>query len=206
MYILPGLIVGAYLTDTGFRNRMQTISSDPRVQDKSSSDRLLIWTSALRMFEANPLGVGLGNFQVAVGDYSEELVRRDAHNTYLRCATEEGIFGIIILAAIAVSAFLCLFRSNRIGWRCPYTWQVRYYSYGLAISLSVVLTSAFFMSMLYIEEFWWVLTMPICLLRAAETEFRVTSEAALTAAEALQESDLDLQPLGYGPGVGYELA
>ena len=61
------------------------------------------------------------------------------------------------------------------------------------MSLVVMLTTALFMTQLYIEEFWWMLTLPVCLLRAAELEYARTRELATEheddTAEPVEEPD-----------------
>jgi len=171
LYLLPGLLLGAYLTDAGFRDRMKTISPQPEPTDTSAHYRLLIWEAGGRMFVDNPLGVGIGNFRVMLSTYSEKLIRRDAHNTFIRCATELGVFGAAALGLLMLSAITCLARARRYALLCPDSWQIRYYCYGTGVSLAVMFTTSFFMSQLYIEVFWWVLTLPVCVLRAAELEY-----------------------------------
>jgi O-antigen ligase len=178
LYMLPLIAVGGYLTDAGFRARMRTIQTEPEPQDSSAYDRLLIWQVAGRICLDHPLGVGVGNFPTAISRYAPTLRRRDAHSTYLRCATELGLPGMVLMGLVIVSAASCLNSARRWAWRCPYTWQIRYYAYGLAVSLAVMLTAGVFMTQLYIEEFWWMLTLPVCLLRAAELEYARTRELA----------------------------
>jgi len=191
LYVLPGLVAAACLTDAGFRDRMQSIRTNPAPTDTSASNRLVIWQAAGEMFRQHPMGVGLGNFRVVLSQYTDQLARRDAHNTFIRCATELGIPGIGALGLILVSAVWCLYRSRQWAWRCPYTWQIRYYAYGLAVSLVVMLTTALFMTQLYIEEFWWMLTLPVCLLRAAELEYVRTRQAAVEQDEEDQPEDVE---------------
>jgi O-antigen ligase len=170
VYMLPALMAAVYLTDTGFRQRMKTIRPEPLPADTSAVNRLEIWRASGEMFLQHPLGVGVGNFRTVLSHFTH-LKRRDAHNTYIRCAVELGAFGVMALGVLVISAGWCLYRANRWAWRCPYTWQIRYYTYGLSVSLVVMLTTAMFMTQLYIEEFWWMLTLPVCLLRAAELEY-----------------------------------
>ena len=197
LYLLPGLIGAVYLTDAGFRDRMQTIRAQPAPGDTSASNRLVIWRAAGKMFVEHPMGVGLGNFQVVLSQYASRLMRRDAHNTYIRCATELGLLGMGVLGLILISAAWCLYQAQRWAWRCPYTWQIRYYVYGLAVSLVVMLTTALFMTQLYIEEFWWMLTLPVCLLRAAELEYVRTRELATDGPDEAEE-EVEHTPEGAG--------
>ncbi|MCH7814008.1 MAG: O-antigen ligase family protein, partial [Planctomycetes bacterium] len=192
LYLLPGLLAGGYLSDAGFRERMRTIEANPGEEDSSAANRLMIWRATGQMLLDHPLGVGAGNFRLAIGRYLPEFPRRDAHNTFLRCAAELGIFGIGLLAATILSAFACLYRARRLAWQCPYNWQIRYYVYGLAVSLVIMLTAGLFMTQLYIEEFWWMLTLPVCLLRAAELEYARTRESPELAPD---ETDHEPEPI-----------
>ena len=195
VYLLPGLIAGGYLTDAGFRERVKTIQTHPQEDDVSASNRLSLWSAAKDMCLDYPLGVGVGCFRVMIGTYAPELARRDTHNTYLRCLTEMGLPGIGVLGALVISAAVCLNRARRWAWRCPHTWQIRYYAYGLSVTLVVMLTAGLFMTQLYIEEFWWILTLPICLLRAAELEY-VRTGGWVTD---LDDQDLEAQEWTDGP-------
>lgn len=202
-YVLPGLAATAFLTDAGFRERMRTITLEPKAADSSAFHRLSIWQTSGRMFLEHPLGVGIGNFSAEMGRFNEQLRRRDAHSTYLRCAAELGIPGIALLGAIVISAFACLRRAQCLAWCCPNSLQIRYYIYGVTLSLLVMLTSGLFMTQLYIEEFWWILTLPVCVLRATELEY---ARARAAAGEAVEEDAEDgpaglLQPQYGLPGL-----
>ena len=109
----------------------------------------------------------------------------------------------IIGSLVILSGFLCLRRARYLAWRCPYSWQLRYYAYGVAVSMLVALTTSLFMTQLYIEEFWWLLTLPICTLRAAEFEY---ARARLEADGAPEASPAGFgwcgQPDSAGPQLG----
>lgn len=185
LYLLPGLIVAGYLTDAGFRERMKTIEVEPdQERDSAAAGRLEAWKAAKLIFRDHPMGIGVGCFRVIVSRYSDTLRRRDVHSTYLRCATELGFPGIGLLGLLIISAAASLYRARRWTYRCPYGLQIRYYIYGLAVSLTMMLTAGIFMTQLYIEEFWWMLTLPICLLRAAEFEYVRTRPALGEATES----------------------
>ena len=204
LYLLPGILAGVVLTDTGFRERMRSIETNPTEEDSSAFNRLLIWEAAGQMFLEHPLGVGVGNFGAEMGRFNRALARRDAHNTFIRCATEAGILGIALLAAMILSGFACLRKAQSWAWRCPHTWQLRYYVYGVGVSLLVMLTSSMFMTQLYIEEFWWLLTLPVCVLRAAEFEYeRSVAEAGVFEEKPGDEPDGLLQPAPAAAPLGW---
>lgn len=206
LYLLPGILVGGYLTDAGFRHRMQTIRTDPAPtetpEDASAYNRLIIWQAAGRMFMDHPMGVGAGNFRALLSSYVSGVARRDAHNTVIRCAVELGVPGITVLCLVVASAVLCLVRARWYACQCPDAWQLRYFCYGTGVSLAVLLTTSFFMTQLYIEEFWWMLTLPVCVLRAAEHEYAWSRETEWNdeAEGAPVLTDVDLCPSGLGWG------
>jgi O-antigen ligase len=76
-------------------------SSEARL-DGSSQIRLYVWNAALRMLEANPLGVGYGVFPFFIGNYSTVIKFRAAHNSYLQIACELGIPGILMFLTFLV--------------------------------------------------------------------------------------------------------
>jgi O-antigen ligase len=200
-YIVPGLLATVFLTDVGVRERMRTISMEPKAGDSSASNRLLIWEASGRMFLEHPLGVGIGNFSAEMGRFNDRVHRRDAHSAYVRCAGELGVPGVTLMAALVLSALACLRRARSLAWSCPNSLQLRYYIYGVSISLLVMLTSGLFMTQLYIEEFWWILTLPVCVLRAAEAEYQRAREVVEEEFEDAPEGLLQPQPALAGLGV-----
>ena len=181
LYLLPGLMVAAYLTDAKFRTRMETIRAGTDQMDVSSSNRIRIWEAAGEMFVTRPLGVGAGKFLRNLSRYDSTLRSRDAHNTLIRCACELGMQGIILLVAIIFMSFVMLWRARHIARGTSADLLIRYQCYAFGTSLVVMLTCGMFMSQLYIEEFWWFLAFPICLFRAA-------GNARLESAPALEGS------------------
>lgn len=65
--------------------------------------RPAIWKSIFRMVEEHPLGVGVGNFTVALPPYDLEVtLRSHAHNQFLQALAEAGIPGFLAFAAFLV--------------------------------------------------------------------------------------------------------
>jgi O-antigen ligase len=158
------------LTDGGFRERVKSIETNPSHMDSSSLGRLTIWKSAAGMWRDHPLGVGVGNFQSMIGSYNEHVRRRDAHNTFVRCISEMGPLGLMVLTMLVVHGFLQLKRSRRMTRKSPAHQDYLLLTYGVMTSISVMLTSSVFMTQLYVEEFWWFLMLPICMWRCAMNE------------------------------------
>jgi len=85
--------------------------------EKSASDRIIIWRGALNMIKRNPfLGFGYGTFNYFIMDYSEIERPRDAHNTYLRIASEMGLPALLVFLSMLVIVFittLFVFRNEK---------------------------------------------------------------------------------------------
>ncbi|MCC7170272.1 MAG: O-antigen ligase family protein [Planctomycetes bacterium] len=65
--------------------------------------RPAIWKSIFRMVEEHPLGVGIGNFTVALPPYDLEVtLRSHAHNQFLQVLAETGLIGFLLFAAFIV--------------------------------------------------------------------------------------------------------
>ncbi|MBN2713910.1 MAG: O-antigen ligase family protein [Planctomycetes bacterium] len=74
--------------------------------DKSSSQRLRVWTVGLLITRDYPiLGVGYGNFHRRVGSYDEGMSDRDVHSTYLHISSEMGVPALIIFMIVFYVAF-----------------------------------------------------------------------------------------------------
>ena len=82
--------------------------------DRSSAHRLILWRGAVRMIQANPLGVGLGQFRPLIRYYTEIPLRPhdpdDAHNAYLLTAAEQGVLALVLMLAIVLGSALLALR------------------------------------------------------------------------------------------------
>lgn len=164
-------LLGTYiLIDPGFWTRMEQIEFDTAQMDKASLTRVDIWKAALDMASDHPLGIGEGNFKSVIGQYNPELAWRDTHNTLLRCLTEVGIQGLIVLCMLIANAFLMLRSvSNQIDHtqkREDYLWHL----YGVKVAMISFLVAGLFITHTYVEEFYWLLMFPVFLKRSLENE------------------------------------
>ena len=172
------LVVGALglglLADNRFWNRMSTMTDARRFdRDTTIQSRLELWTIAASMFFDHPLGVGIGQFrqtsrQYASGGFQHAFTQphRVTHNSYLLCATELGIQGVLILMAIlAVSVHRAL-RCFRLAVYSDDPHAARMLAYGSLIAVVIYAATSAFTDRLYTESFWWILTLPVCLDRA----------------------------------------
>src|SRR5690606_3092957 len=98
---------GAVLSDTWFWDRMNTILVSGEQRDQSASSRLEIWAAAWTMIKDNRLCVGIGHCQAQIGAYGGDIVqKRDAHNTFVLCASEIGIPGLLLYLATVLMAWI----------------------------------------------------------------------------------------------------
>lgn len=208
--MIPGLAMAVFLMDDGFWQRMKTMLPAPALQpivdvppghrqnaaverlvraeaNSSAVARRLVWNVAYRMFLDHPLGAGVANFRPMAASYNPATARRDAHSTYLRCAAELGVPGLAVLLTMILNAYLYLHRARRLARFSPASVEVRWRAYALGTSICIMLVCGVFMSQTYIEEFWWFLAMPVCLLRAADNE-RLAGVAATAGVQASVET------------------
>jgi putative inorganic carbon (hco3(-)) transporter len=172
--IAVGIVVaiagGLYLTDPAYYQRAGTISFSDEQRDLSAQSRLDAWEASVQMLKDHPWGIGAGNFFQAIGRYNRDRAGMDAHNGFVRCYTELGIQGLLIFIALIGNALWTLRRAIKETRQLPEEEQktAMWLSYGLAISLVVVLTDTMTVTLLYVEALWWLLMLPVCLDRAVE--------------------------------------
>ncbi|UCG33054.1 MAG: O-antigen ligase family protein [Phycisphaerales bacterium] len=198
--LVPAIAVSLWLTDAGFRRRMQTILNPPEQRDTSATNRLEIWDAAYRMVQDRPFGVGAGNFAYAIKFWHPSGVMRDAHNTFIRCAGELGVHSAALLLIIVLNGWVTILQAWR---RCRGTRderEIQHYCYAIAVCQCAYFATGMFMTTLYVEEFWWFLVMPVCILRCAENAQAETAELPLDLAEARRPAALkyELPPLAWG--------
>lgn len=100
--VLSGLIFPALLLLFGGRQTDFSAASSGTGQD-----RIQLWSEGLYLFRQFPLfGIGYGNYADEVG-----LV---AHNSFVHCFTELGLFGGTVFLGAFFSAFLTLYRAGTI--------------------------------------------------------------------------------------------
>lgn len=194
--IVLGLLVAAIgsvrLMDPAYIERVATIGRSEEERDRSSQSRIEIWGGGMRMMLANPLGVGAGNFVQAIGRYMPTNANRDAHNTYVRCAGELGIPGIAVLLLLIVTAFGSLRKTSALANELPDDEQrgMRLCILASYSSLAAVCAASITVTLLYVENFWWFLSLPICLSRVVE-RLLWERESALDADDDLETVDGD---------------
>lgn len=83
------------------------------LEDASSSERVLLWTTAMRHIIEQPLlGVGLGNYVFAVYPLAPERFPYYAHNLFLDLTVELGLVGLGFFLLLALPAWWALLRQS----------------------------------------------------------------------------------------------
>jgi O-antigen ligase len=189
LLVLAGL--GGYtLSDEWFWKRMDTIVvSDQEEREFSSAVRLDIWAAAWEMVKANPLGVGVGQFQFQVKKYSEKLnhKNRDAHNSFVLCVGEIGVPGLLAYVATLMLAWVTLSQtSRRVRSRLEDPALFEWLILANRLGLVVYVVSGLFVSRFYTEGMWWLIMLPVCLSRAVDNEIREEAAEELEIQEAIE--------------------
>ena len=165
-----GIIGGIYVSDPQFLERATTITRSEDQRDESAASRLQLWQAGAKMFADNPFGIGIGNWYQTIEYYLPDHARKDAHNTYVKCAAELGIQGISVYVLFILTAFLQLRQIRKLSTTLPQSIgdDLVLFSFGLTISLSIILTCALTITMIYTEIIWLLLMLPVCFYRVLE--------------------------------------
>lgn len=169
-YLIIGIIGGTVLMDPGYMIRMRSIETRTEDMDASSATRVSYWKIAIQMALDHPLGIGEGNFMHIIGSYAPEMADRDTHNTYLRCLAELGFQGLFVLLLLIANAFRILSQISSKIEHLKHSQSYMWHIYGLRLALIGYLTVAFFISATYVEDFFWLLMLPMFLERCLENE------------------------------------
>lgn len=181
--LTAGALGGVVLSDAWFWDRMVTIWSSAEERDQSAASRIEIWTAAWNLVKDRPLGVGIGHFEGQIGAYGPERVAgRDAHNTYVLCAAEVGIPGLLLYLGTLGLSWQTLARANRRARAMltdPHLFELFVFAARLALVVYVV--SGLFVSRLYTEGVWWFILLPACISRAVEAEIQAEARRLYVA-------------------------
>ncbi|HPC21587.1 MAG TPA: O-antigen ligase family protein [Phycisphaerae bacterium] len=203
--ILAGYLLAAQLADPGWWERMKTILDYQ--QNASAMQRITYWKAAIDMVAQNPAGIGLGQFQLRVQDYTpEDRSRHSAHNTLMTCLAELGIPGAFLFVALVV---ISLWRLNKLRrWKDvptevvvhlgPGLPRVRFHLgwYAMALQAALVgyLACGMFTTRLWAEGFW-ILVGLACSLNNVAQELRAAAGRPAEGARACDGQGLSPQPL-----------
>jgi putative inorganic carbon (hco3(-)) transporter len=184
-WIVGVLMVGALgvvkLSDSWFWTRMATVFTSADERDSSAANRLEIWSAAYQMVKANPMGVGMRQFRPRIGEYGIPGVSgRDAHNTYILCAGELGLLGLLAYVGSLLAAWLALSMANRrIKRELADRQLLELLVFANRLAIVVYAVSGLFVSRLYVEGVWWFILLPACITRAVENEVRAQVPAGV---------------------------
>ena len=170
LLLILGIIGGIRLADPQFIERIATIHQNAEERDESAESRLRIWRAGLEMIKDRPLGIGVGNWYQNIGDYLPEYAGKDSHNTYIKCCAELGVQGITVFGLIILGSCLQLkrLRNSVRGLPPEIRNDFNQFSFGLFVSISIILTCGLTITMIYIEILWILLMLPMCLERALQ--------------------------------------
>jgi O-antigen ligase len=166
--VLLGAMLFFMLADVKFVGRMDTIRLGIENKHEESLGRTAFWKASIPMFSDHPLGVGIKNFEKLLPNYGP-FQNMDAHNTYVLCYSEMGIFGIILFLIIIVEALLGIRRVRIIVKGTSYEREISFLAFALGSALIIYL-GGYMMghSILYTEILWILLALPICLENAVQ--------------------------------------
>ena len=104
--ITGGLLAGcAWIPDVA-TSRLSTILS--QLQSGDLNGRVAVWVASWNIIQDHPfLGIGIGNFDQAVG------LGMSAHNTYVSILTEQGTIGLAIFSVLLLALFLSMWKMPR---------------------------------------------------------------------------------------------
>jgi O-antigen ligase len=118
---LSGLVFPALLLL--FAGRQTDLSA---ATSGTGQDRIQLWSEGLSYFRQAPVfGIGYGNYDDEVGHV--------AHNSFLHCFTEMGLFGGMLFLGTFLGAFLTLYRAGTISARLVDPEVLRLRAYLMAV-------------------------------------------------------------------------
>lgn len=167
IYVFVGVLIAftgfMHVTDDKFWDRISTITATEDSRDSSAEGRLKLWGIAVDMSLAYPLGIGADNYHALVGPFAG-ISGMDPHTTYLKCLAELGYHGLAILLLFILNAVRILFVIRSSYRNSEFFYDL--HAFGLIVGLTGYLVAGLFISLLYIEEFYWLLMFPLFLKRA----------------------------------------
>jgi len=198
--LVLGIMGGIYVSDPQFWKRASTITRSEDQRDESAASRLRLWQAGAGMLADHPFGIGVGNWYQTIGYYIPKYEGKDSHNTYVKCAVEIGVQGILVYVLFIFTAFLQLRQVRKLAASLPPSVgdDLVQISFGLTVSLSIILMCGLTITMIYTEIIWLLFMLPVCLRRVlenavADPEVVVVSETeesgSKTSAQSSENSD-----------------
>jgi O-antigen ligase len=199
---LIGVVVWHSLPDTA-RNRLGGITDvasdyNAKITQGPQSGRLGIWSRNLPLILDRPWGFGAGAFAAVDGRFAGGFYRAP-HNTFLQALMELGIPGFVLFIATIASSFRYLrvaSDSERDEGITSVQGEPRAFARALAIGLAGLCLSGFFLSELFANVFWTLITLS-CAVGIAR---RLPTTTAVAATGALPDiADTKKRALSAGP-------
>ena len=101
----------------GYTDRLRTIQTYEEDNETSAISRLHFWEVAVNMAVANPVGVGLFNYDIAYDDYDflygQFGRHRSVHSSYFQVLAETGFLGATIYGSMIVYSMVIVFKVRR---------------------------------------------------------------------------------------------
>ncbi len=159
------------LTDPHYWSRMGTLTvPDPLNTDLAAVSRKEIWSVSMQILQDHPFGIGAGNFARVVTQYDPRYAKRSTHNTLLVCFVELGFQGGVIFIGLIMLSIGYLYESARLARRSAAPMETSFMAYGLLVSCVTYSVTGLGTERFYCESFWWVLALPVCLVRLVRAE------------------------------------
>jgi O-antigen ligase len=191
---LIGVAVWNALPETA-RTRLGGITEvgsdyNAKITEGPQSGRLGIWSRNLPLILDRPWGFGAGSFQAVDGRFAGGFYRAP-HNTFLQALMELGIPGFILFIATIVTTFRYLrVPSDRDPEMAIAQDEPRAFARGLAIGLAGLCLSGFFLSELFANVFWTLVTLScaVGIIRRLPTSTAVGATALVVGVPDISEN------------------
>ena len=129
--------------------------------DDSVQQRLRILNGGFNMFLDHPIfGVGIGNFLTQSLHYTNTLLPRLAHNTFLEIVAEMGIFGLVIFVSIIFYTLKDMSQLQRF-YQAQQDEQFLEFIRSIRISFLVFLVGSLFLTAGPITTFWMLVALTV---------------------------------------------
>jgi putative inorganic carbon (hco3(-)) transporter len=165
---MAGLLIFSLLPES-YWNRMDTIRVEDaeEQQDASAAGRIFFWRVAVRMAQAEPLGVGPDGFPDAYdrfdpsgGTYGS---RRAVHSSWFGVLSEMGVLGLVLFLTILAMAWSTCIRAQFLAARDRIPKELGHFGAGFEGALAVFVVGGSFVTFQYIEMLWHLVGLTMCL-------------------------------------------
>ncbi|MCF6324167.1 MAG: O-antigen ligase family protein [Gammaproteobacteria bacterium] len=167
----------------GYQERISSVFAEEEERDNSAASRPHFWEVAVKMVEANPLGVGPGcyaayynEFDISQGQYG---LNRSVHSSHFQILAEAGYFGFLIWLLLFLVSYLKLFKIRSLAKKQvkdPDT--VEFYTHissALICTITVFIAGGAFYEYAYNDIIWLVFALIIAIERNINKEINSTS-------------------------------